>query len=202
MKALVIEQHALVVLSTAAIEDAWFGTFNLPDDSGLRGIEIKDIRYILSRRADEKSRLLVINTTTEGIFVHAKSPRHAFERIIHVALSQFENGVSIPIKWRLFQEGTLLSIYAQPEAIASAQRTYFDRSPRQTDHVYAYALTEKVENFDDVGMNIDLFAECLDNYLDAVLATPTSNGNKGAFGITLTEPLGKSLVGNHSLADW
>ncbi|WP_342714127.1 UvrD-helicase domain-containing protein [Bradyrhizobium sp. B039] len=200
---LVIDEHALLALSSAAIENEWFDTFPLPDITGLKRIELDDLCYILSSRADEKSRLLVMRAGPQGVFASARSPRHLFDRIVHVSLSQFENGISIPVKWRSFHEGTLLSVYAQPEAIAVKQRAYFERAPDDTSHLYAYAVTDSVEEFANVSLDISLFRHALDKYLDAVVAAPpVAPHDGGAFGIILTEPLGTTLVGGHSLKEW
>jgi hypothetical protein len=203
LQALVIDQHALGALASAAIEDEWFEGFPLPDAGGLKRIEIEGLCYILSARADEKSRLLVVKAGASGVFAAADSPRHLFDRIVHVALSQFERGITIPVKWRSFHEATLLSIYAQPEAVGPKQRAYFERAPNGTGHLYVYAVTDEVEDFKNVPIDISLFRHALDKYLDAVVTAPSPPpDDSGAFGIVLTEPLGTTLVGGHNLKDW
>ena len=86
-QALVIDQHALNILSSAEIRNEWFTTFPRPEGNALKRIELDEVCYILSNRADEKSRLLVVNSSERGIFATVVSPRHAFERIVHVALT-------------------------------------------------------------------------------------------------------------------
>ena len=147
IQALVIDQHALSALSSAAIDDEWFKTFSLPETSVLKRVELNGLCYILSKRADEKSRLLVVKADDRGVFATAASPRHAFERILHVGLAQFEHGISIPVKWRSFHDGSLLSVYAQPEAVGPRQRVYFERTPQGSGHLYVYAATNKVRGF-------------------------------------------------------
>ena len=200
--ALVLDQYALSLLGSAAIENGWFEKFSLPEESGLKRIEIEGVCYILSSRADEKSRLLVINAEKNGVFARAASPRHVFERIIHVALAQFEREISIPVKWRSFQEGQLLSVYAQPEAVGPRQRVYFDRGPDGLSHLYVYALTDKVEDFANVQLDMEPLRQGLDHYLDAVIAPPPAKTKEHAYGIVLTEPLGTTLVGGFTLSEW
>jgi hypothetical protein len=202
LQALVIDQHALSALSSAAIDDEWFKTFPLPETSTLKRVELDGVCYILSKRADEKSRLLVVKAGDNGVFAIVASPRHAFERIVHVALAQFEHGISIPVKWRSFHDGTLLSVYAQPEAVGPRQRVYFEKAPEGSGHLYAYAATDKVEDFNRVPINISVFRRALDKFLDAVVAAPPPPEDGGAFGIMLTEPLGRTLVGGYSLSEW
>ena len=203
IRALVIDQHALNSLGSAAIEDEWFKEFPLPPASGLKRVVIGDVCYILSPRADEESRLLIVKAGEGGTFDKAKSPRHAFDRIVHVALTQFESGISIPVKWRAYYADPYFSVYAQPEAICPKQRIYFKRTSKETGHLYVYALTDSVENIEDVPLDEAPVQITLGNYVEAVLSSSTNQKDGAAdFGIVLTEPLGKTLVGGFDLTEW
>lgn len=202
-EALVVDQYAIGVLGAAVVDNDWFQQFDLPSGNvGLKRVVIGGTVYILSSRADEKSHLLVVNAGPQGVFALSKSPRHAFERIIHVAISRFEKGVSIPIKWRQFTEGALLSIYAQTEAVGAKQRIYFDRSPGGSQNIFAFAITQVSEDFDDVPRNADVYKRAIDKYLDAVVSEAPATSDVGSFGITLTQPLGMTLVGGANLEEW
>lgn len=201
---LAIDHSAIAQLASATFEDEWFRDFLIPPSAAhLRRAISGNAIYILSNRSDENSKLLVIRIGKGGVFERATSPRHVLDRILHVALSTFEKTVLIPVKWRSYNDGALLSIYAQPEAIAPAQRLYFHRAPLDTNHLYTYALTDIAEDFSGVPQHLNAFKDAMDRYLDAVVSIseqaplPATN-----FGITLTEPLGVALSSAGSLSEW
>jgi hypothetical protein len=202
-KALVVDQRVLLALASAVVEDEWFSTFHVPQMARqLKRFEKDGYIYILSEGASESSRLLVIRTGKNGVFAKAKSPRHVFDRILHVALSKFDAATFIPVKWKSYHENALLSVYAQPEAIAPSQRVYFDQAPQNTNHLFAYALTDTVEQFDKVPKDPSVFRAAIDHYVDALLAPNESTGSEATHGIVLSEPLGSALFGAGSLGEW
>src|ERR1700734_1134747 len=141
IQSLIIDLEALDRLGSALYDDNWFGTYLLPPSSqGLKRVQLGESAYILSDKADERSPLLVINVSKDGVFTRGVSPRHLFERILHVARATFEQRISINQKWSPYEEGSVLSIYSQPMAIAEnvGQRTYFDRHPKGLSHIYAF----------------------------------------------------------------
>ena len=203
MNILVLDEHAMGMLGNAILEDSWFNTFPLPSDvDRIKRVQIDDMLYLLSTQATEDSKLLVVLVGEDGIFSSAPSPRHTFDRLLHIALAQFEKTVSIPVTWRQFRDDSRLSVYAQPRAQGQGQRLYVDRNPLQTQNIYAYALTPDVRNFDRVPYDTELFRRAYDRYVDALLMTPPRQPDGGAFGIILTEPLGVSLLGRATLEEW
>jgi hypothetical protein len=78
-------------LSSAIFDDLWFDKYLLPPDSRLKRIEIGEIIYILSDKADENSQLLIVNVGPDGVLGYDVSPRHLFERIMHVGRVNFEH---------------------------------------------------------------------------------------------------------------
>lgn len=201
-KALVIEQHAISVLRSAILKNDWFNQFGLPKHArGLRRVEIENNVYILSDKADKDSRLLVILVGgLEGVFRKARSPKRLFERIIHMALAQFERTVSVPLSWAAYNQASLISIYAQPESLGGNQRIYLDRSPQQTNHLYAYALTNEAEYFMNVSIDETVFLNAFYAYFSA-LNEPVveKESSEGTFGIVFTEPLGAALIGARNI---
>lgn len=185
---LVLDEHAMVMLGNAILEDSWFNTFPLPSDiDRIKRVQIDDILYLLSTQATEDSKLLVVLVGEDGIFSNAPSPRHTFDRLLHIALVQFEKTVSIPITWKPFRDNSRLSIYAQSESQGKGQRLYVDRNPLQTRNIYAYALTPDVKDFDKVPYDIGLFRRAYDRYVDALLMPPPHRPDGSGFGIILTE---------------
>lgn len=207
-RALILDQYAIGTLSNSAISEDWFENYAIPIDvKGLRRVNIGDCIYILSDRADESTRLLVINTSTSNVLNIPNSKRHLFSRILQVALVQFERGrVNLPVSWKSYRDSlrsSRLSIYALTAAMGEGQRLYFETAPRHTNHVYAYALTQNVADFDDVVADNDVFSGAWNNYVDALLAQPSPPDERGgALGIVLTPTLGSILVGNATLEEW
>ena len=202
-KILILDEHVMGMLGNAILEDSWFNTFPLPSDvDQIKRVQIDDMLYLLSTRATEDSKLLIVLVGKDGIFSHAPSPRHTFDRLLHIALVQFEKTVSIPVTWKPFRDGSCLSVYAQPESQGKGHRLYVDRNPLQTQNVYAYALTPDVRNFDKVLYDTELFRRAYDRYVDALLMNPPRRPDGGAFGIILTEPLGVTLLGRTTLEEW
>jgi hypothetical protein len=194
--ALVIDQEAIRTLVNAVIEDQWFVNFLLPDSAA----HLK--RYLLSTREDDSSRLLILRLGSSGVFEHVPNPRHAFARMLHVALMQFERTVTLPVTWKSYRQDSLLSIYALPSAKGDGQRLYFDLNPRQTSNVYVYSYSPIVADFSDVPARYEIFDKALDGYVDAVLADTNGRSSAGNFSIVLNPPLSSKFFGNFSLTEW
>lgn len=158
---LVLDEHAMGMLGNAILEDSWFNTFPLPSDvDRIKRVQIDDMLYLLSTQATEDSKLLVVLVGEDGIFSSAPSPRHTFDRLLHIALAQFDKTVSIPVTWKPFNDDSRLSVYAQPRSQGQGQRLYVDRNPLQTQNIYAYALAPyDVRDFDRVPYDIELFGD-------------------------------------------
>ena len=200
--ALVLDQHAIHALASALLETAWFSDFLLPPGAkGLRKVTVDGSIYILSDRANENSRLLVMRVQS-GLTAQVPSPRHLLDRTLHLALTVFEKTVSIPVSWRSFHQGSRTSVYAQPESKAAKQRLHIYRSPRGSSHIYAHTVTAEVEDFSKVDPHPQFFDIAIAKYLDALVATPPAVINSQSFGIVLTEPLGLSLIGSGTLQEW
>lgn len=200
---LVFDEQAMGTLGNAILEDSWFSEFPLPPGiDQIKRVQISDTLYIISVHATENSNLLVIRVGEKGIFSAAPSPRHTFDRILHIALAQFETTVSIPITWKPYNDDSRLSVYAQSASQGGSQRLYVDRNPLGTKNVYAYALTSDVIDFGKVPYDAELFRRAYNGYVDALLMSPPPPPRDGAYGIVLTEPLGNILLGHATLDEW
>lgn len=201
IRAVVLDEFALPILESAILEPTWFKDFDWPGHvHTIRRVPVKEVVYLLSRRADENSRYIVINTE---IFDKAASPQHAFDRLIRVALSMFERTTVIPVTWRSYNSGSRYSIYAQPETIGKEQRMYFQKSPRDTHNLFVYAITEKVEDFYDVNESLGLYDKAISTLVDALLDERAIEPNtSGGYGIVLAAPLGSEYIGSATLDEW
>ena len=135
----------------------------------LKRVILDNVIYIFTADADESSGILVINTKEGGVFNSKLNPGQIFERIVRVALRQFDRGISIPVQWSPFNDGPLFSIYATNLARKSSVRVCFNRSPDASNNIYAYAITDGPTVL-SVGPDfLDIYKKAVNGYLDAIL---------------------------------
>ncbi len=201
---LVIEQSALAILDAAIIEDDWFSEFLVPTQSAdLKRVVHNGVVYLFTADADENSGLLVINTNDEGVFSSSLSPVQIFERVVRVALRQFDRSISIPVQWSPFNDGALLSIYATNLARRSNIRICFDRSPESSSNIYAYGVTNGPSALSIAPSDLEIYRRATDGYIDAILTEDTpAQSNVGNYGIVLSKPIGSHLARPGNLSDW
>jgi len=200
---LVLDQDALNAVSAAVTDANWFEAgFPWPDGaSGIRRVVRGRVVYLLSSKADLDSRLLIISGGDDGP-LNAPDPQYVFDRIVHVALSTFENNVAVPLSWKSYNLDSLFSIYAYPHSLQSANRVYFDRNPDGQDHVFAYGITDS-KNFDDVQPNLADVRSAIGGLIEALIAeAPSAGSDGGSFGIVLARPDGNTIVGAATLEEW
>lgn len=200
--ALVLDEHAVPLVATAAIARDWLDRFELPKDTkSLKRIVQDDVVYILSTRATEDTRFLVVDLSSKFPLRELDDPVFAFDRILHVALSTFETGVAIPLGWHCFRDGSRLSIFAARKR--TKERLHFEQHPSGTDNLFAFAVTPDVQNPVELDANEQRFLRAYNGLADALLAEGQLATNSDVeSGIVLTIPRGALLAGGHTLQDW
>ncbi|PMY93171.1 hypothetical protein C1X67_08540, partial [Pseudomonas sp. FW305-62] len=160
--------------------------------------------YIFAADADEKSGLLVVNTKADGVFSSSINPIQIFERVVRVALRQFDRGISIPVQWSPFNDGSLFSIFATNLSRKSNVRVYFNRSPDESNNIYAYAITDGPKVLTEAPANIEIYKKAVDGYIDAILTEEPSPKNiaAGNYGLVLSKPLGSFLARPGNISEW
>ncbi len=200
--AVVVDDRALGILDRALIEDSWLTRFELSSNAeGLRRIEVGDIVYLLSEEADTGSGYLIIDCEIFSEDVALERPRLAFERIIRVAMRQFNRGIAIPLLWQPYHVGSLVSVYAQAPR-DSMQRIYIDQAPCGSFNVFAYGVSEKPEILNTVPENISLYSRAIDRIYEALLKEVSPPPPVGSFGVLLSQPLEFRLSKSGSLSEW
>ena len=204
IEALVIEQSVVGALDAAMVEDEWFQDFNVPEGhNGLKRVRRGDCVYLLSEEPSQESGLLVVDIEALRLRSGQKNLRYRFERVIRVALRHFSRDVSIPVKWQMFHQGSLLSVYGDTFAKTSGLRLYFDQSAGGEHNIFAYGTSEgAVKNFGSVVRNEELYARAVAGYEDAALTEIEPTPVPVSFGITLGHPLGAHLSGSATLEQW
>lgn len=200
--AVVIDEKALGALDRALIEDAWLTRFELPTDAdGLRRVEVDDVVYLFSEEADTGSGYLVIDCEIFGDNAGLGKPRLAFERVIRVAMRQFNRGIAIPLLWQPYHAGALMSVYAQAPR-DSMQRIYINQAPCGSSNVFAYGISERPEILDTVPEDIALYERAVGGIYEALLKENSPPPPVGSFGVLLSQPLEFRLSKAGSLSEW
>lgn len=203
---LIIDEDTVNLLSYASIEPEWFDKFRIPNDlkSRVKRVEIDNKIYLISKNI-KNSRLLFIKIADRELFtgLDSKDQEIAFDRIITIALSQFGGTVAPGKTWGKYAQGQRLSIYATSRSKQGKERIYFDTSPQETDHLYAYALVESNNGFDDHIVDEDAFIDAFDKVDQAISAEwQTEKEDNTRFGIELTERLVSQYGESVSLQQW
>jgi hypothetical protein len=199
----VIDEYALPALDSALIEDSWFGMFNLPKNvEGIRRVLVGSTVYLLSPRATLDSGYLVVLVDKDGVFSSTAKPRNVFERIIRVALSQFDRSISVPIPWQKFHAGSRVSIYAESYLRKNENRICFDRAPNGNENIYAFAVTEKAQDLENVPLDLVSYTVAIDSMLDALTTQSIEIVDGGNFGIVLNESLRVHNATPGTLDEW
>lgn len=201
---LVVDQSALTALDSALVEDGWFTEFNLPDDhASLKRVRLDTRVYLLSQEPAADPGLLVIDLKATKLLTGEKNLRYRFERTLRVALRHFSRDVAIPVKWQLFHDGSLISVYGDTLAKKSGVRIYFDQAPDGERNIFAYGSSMgPIRNFATVARNEEIYKAAIAGYEDAALTEVEANADGGHLGIVLAQPLGAKFSGSATLEAW
>ncbi|SBK00193.1 UvrD/REP helicase [Klebsiella variicola] len=210
--ALVIDEFAInILLANFDLPMNWLNKFN-PDDLPESIFWFKEhdsnVLYLLSKQAHEKSKLLIIDTCTSGLFdrINKKTKNDAFYRILRVGhLSMSPGKITVPTKWAPYHSGSLLSIQSSHSFNNDKGRIFFDLNPNETDHTYVYSFDNKKTDITLVNNNREIFLKAINAYEDALIALLTNDTIKNeSFGtgkITLP-PLQDKLTLGFNLREW
>lgn len=209
IKTLIIDEETVNVLSYASIKPMWFNDYKIPDsfEQRIKRVQLVDKLFLISEKTTPQSKLLVINVDINGIFseLDDKDRAIAFDRIITIALSQFGDSISPGKGWGRYVTGKKLSIYATTRTQKNKKRLYFDTSPFDTNHIYAYALSDDSNGFENIEENESLFLDSVTFIEDAINANWQNKieaDDKKQYGIELTEDLYRSFGEKFTIEEW
>ncbi|EKO5122945.1 UvrD-helicase domain-containing protein [Vibrio fluvialis] len=210
-RAIVLDEESVNILSSAILEESWFNSFNIPEQykNKICSIVQNNITYLISSSATINSRLLVIETDSNG-FLHGVTGKDlitAFERSLVVALSQFRKNISPGRSWGRYIQRNVISIYATNRNSNESLRLYFDSSPFDTNHIYLYRVSEKFPSPDITSHEEEIFLDAVSIFESALEKCSYNNISKkeenvSNFGIELTEPSDKFRHFNYTLEQW
>lgn len=202
--ALVLDSDAVDLLDSALIENSWFENFDVPVNTKVKRVVVGNIVYLLSHKCTDESRILVIDLSAVSVLKSDGRPKYPFGRILRVALHNFRPEVAIPLQWQSYHAGHLLSVYAENIQKQSLQRIYFDQRPDDSDsgHIFAYYSMPGYSDIREIPCNVEIYRRAIDGLVIAALTDARPTEEIGNFGLILSEPLGASISGGASLAEW
>lgn len=210
--ALVIEEFAInILLADFELPANWLNKFDpnyLPDSISWFYNKECDVLYLFSKQANESSKLLVIDTSTSGLFerINKKTKHDVFYRILRVGnLSISPGKIMIPTKWAPYHSGSLLSIQSSHNFNYDKGRIFFDLNPNETNHTYAYAFDNNKKDITLVSNDKLIFTKAINSYEDALLAVLTkdvNNGDNVGNGKIVLPPLQDKLTLGFNLSEW
>ena len=169
-------------------------TFELP---GVTQIEQNGILYLIGDGASPASRLIVVRGDHDGPLSVGtpKSRAECFNRVVRAGLSRFWPGfVKLPLEWRLFHSGSLLSFQTNRMQTGIKSCVYVDLAPEGTNHVYVYHLS-KVDNelLTRAAYDPELFVDAYLGYESALASRPVRKEahakiGRPAYNLTRTFP--------------
>ncbi|EOI3554526.1 UvrD-helicase domain-containing protein [Cronobacter dublinensis] len=211
-RALVIEEFAInILLANFDLPTNWTNNFDpahLPENIHWYEDSESQVLYLISKQAEENSKLLVINTSTSGLFdrINKKTKNDAFYRILRIGnLSILPGKLMVPTKWAPYHSGSLLSIQSSHSFNNDKGRIFFDLNPDETNHTYAYAFDSNKKDINLVDNDIDTFKIAINLYEDALISLLTkesSNNEKFGKGRITLPPLQDKLTLGLSLNEW
>ncbi|NSY33773.1 hypothetical protein DS891_09255 [Pseudoalteromonas sp. JC28] len=209
IKTLIIDEDTVNVLSYASIKPLWFNDYKIPDsfEKRIKRVKINDKLFLISSKTTLKSKLLVIKVDNNGVFseLDEKDRSIAFDRVITIALSQFRESISPGKGWGRYVSGKKLSIYATTRTQKNKKRLYFDTSPIDTNHIYAYALSSDTNGFDNIEVDESLFLDSvtlIDEAINSNWQNTAEADDKTQYGIELTEDLYRSFGEHFTFEEW
>lgn len=198
MDALIISARALdlISISGTSLDDALDS--NLP--VGCFHIAHKQFTYILHQNDDVASRLLVIKSGPSGLLREIPNSyrEESFLRLARAALTQFRPGFSkIPLDWKVFHTGSLISFQANRRHAGVTSRFYIDVSPEGYNHVYMFRIsTQGDEPLDRIDYDFELLVDAILSF-DAAMEIAKDRGgvdNIGHLTISLTDTFSVSSI--------
>lgn len=201
-RAVVLDMEAANrILLGGAISDSWIGHFReIEDLPTLRCAEVEDVSYLLSKNAKNDSPLIVIAGRGDEFFPEIPSHHRVecFLRQLRVGLSKHHPQIKIPIDWRLFHIGSLLSFQTNRLATQLRHRACADFDPEGTPHVYLYKIeTDQKAQLSKSGYDAELFEQAVLNLEEAIgrLASTMEEGRgPGHTTVTVTRTFDETDV--------
>lgn len=164
---------------SVAAQESWLVAATPGKDvEGIVQVEHAGFLYLLAPGAHADRRLLVIGSEDGVPFLELPERERfeCFQRVLKVALARFGVGrVRVPLDWRVFHSGSLLSFQSNRLSSKVRARVYVDFNPEGTEHAYVFALVrDEKAPLARIGYSSDLFTDAVLNADGAVAKAPVA----------------------------
>lgn len=184
-------------------EDRWLEDAGVGEVCpGLSQVIVNGFLYLIGSQSLPDSKLLVIARKDGGAFFDGSMDQRqeAFARILKVALSRIDSGVKVPVDWRMFHAGSLISFQSNKFSSQVRSRIYMDVNPEGESHLYAFGLIDNSrEPLSRTGYDSELFIEAILGYGEARSLTQSNsdrpNGGQVSVALTQTFTSGQVTLG-------
>ncbi|WP_374382831.1 hypothetical protein [Dongia sp.] len=181
IRAIVFDYDAVNILSSYQLEDAWIE--ELGEIRGASRVQVNEVLYFIGPKSKPSNRLLVIRCIDGALLpeLPQQARLECFQRILRATLSEFlPSLVKLPVSWRPFHSGSLLSFQTNRITANVAARVYVDVAPEGTNCVYAYHISSnRADPLTRANYDADLFSEAVLGFSDVFDGGPADTGATG-----------------------
>ncbi len=166
-----MSSHKTLTFDLAAIENILMGRSDISDfiegsdglgsDEYCKAINIDNNIYILGRTPSQTNGYLTILLSSTGPIngIRAEHRMDAFERILRVARTMITRTGAIPVYWRPYHAGSLISFQSNIRSTGEYGRVIVDTNAILDRHIYAFALDRTKSPLENVAMDEDALLE-------------------------------------------
>ena len=200
-------QAAENVLMERTEVSALIQTGTLPEsDAFTKVIKIDQHAYMLSRAMKHDDKVVVISLDVDGpIFgIDQRLRQEAFDRALRCALASLSHRGSVPVSWRPFHSGSIVSFQAGKKAATDSGRIMMELTADQSPHAFIFGLTktridlasvrpeyrlfeEAILRLDDAMAKVDIQTTVAENFGDSVHLLSGSLLNKATHHLTFDD---------------
>lgn len=208
--AVALDASAVLRLArSSAFPPEWFSQLYISSTSdGLVTIRSGGVAYILNASAIADSPVLVIRANNATLLSELPSScrPEAFDRILRACLAQIESGISIPLHWRPFHDGSRLSFQSNGRNTGCRSRLLLDSHPKGTRNFFVQVIDESVRDLSKADLDWESFDTATANLEQAIEQIPaTLAANQSARPgqqIDLDDTLSSEITHGSSLTEW
>jgi hypothetical protein len=205
-----------VVLDGQAIENILMDRTNidvlihdssLPDsDAFTKCIRLGDCGYIVSRKVKSNDKLVVISLKSDGplLGISAAAREDALDRTLRCALVGIAHRGTIPVSWRPFHTGNIVSFQSSRKGTTETARILVEFTAEKTPHAYVFAIDREKSDLTKASPDYDIFINAVLGFEDAIsLPEPAQKvGEEGNGTVHLSSQLLGKDTHKLSFDDW
>lgn len=168
---LTMKSPKTLTLDLAAIENILMGRTDISDfieangdlgsDAYCKAVNISENIFIIGRAPSQLTGYLTVLLSSSGPIMGLR-PEHridAFERILRVARTMITRTGAIPVYWRPYHAGSLISFQSNTRSTGEDGRVIVDTNAILERHIYAFALDRTKGSLDGASFDEDALLE-------------------------------------------